>query len=118
MSAKKVLEAALRVLDHGNRWTIGSAARDRYGEPIESPTSLRAKSWCAIGAVEKGSQIENATIEQTRQAHYTLFNAVENDWSQEGSLRWSSVAAFNDDKSTTYEDIALLFKRAIHSLDD
>lgn len=113
MRIKKVLEAALMTLDNGQSWTKDTAARDGAGEPIQ-PTNRVAVSWCAMGAVEKGGVIVHASIETIRETHNVLYRTL----IRNPEVFWSSVPAFNDHKDTTYEDIALLFKKAIHSLDD
>lgn len=110
MKPSEILKSALELLDNGNAWTKGSEARDAYGEKVCS-TSPDAVSFCAVGALWKTESSEELGVgvkvelsENLKPVRQVLERLVPDG---------SPLPNFNDDPSTTFEDISLLFKKAI-----
>ena len=59
MTDREVLAAARELISDKNRWCQGSEAEDAAGRWI-LPSHLNAVRWCALGAVEKVSDISRA----------------------------------------------------------
>lgn len=58
---------------------------------------------CLVGAIHEGSVLSNLPIMSARMYLYTLLG--------------ESISAWNDDPQRTEEDVRLLLKRAIYSLE-
>lgn len=54
--ARKIVKSSKD--DSGKRWTTGTLARDRFGDPVD-PNSPSATCWCAQGAVIKANGADN-----------------------------------------------------------
>lgn len=81
------------LLDSPDKWTKDCTARDIKGDCV-TPTDINATCWCLLGAVHKvygdayAKRVENL-----------IWNYLD-----------GAISEFNDDPTTTYEDIIKLVK--------
>lgn len=87
-SASRVYE----LLDSPDKWIKGCMARDSKGNSVNS-TDINATCWCLLGAIRK---VYGASYAKRI---YLLWNYLGCD-----------IGEFNDDPTTTYEDIIKLVK--------
>lgn len=92
---QKTLVAALDQLKRGRRWIKGRYVRDIDGVPC----------YCALGAIYKASKngpVQNAAIDLVSTCVPERFG--------------TDLVRFNDNASTTYRQVAAVFRKAIKSL--
>jgi hypothetical protein len=99
------LVKAREIISSPNRWTQGFFAKDANGIAV-MPLAVQATCFCALGALRKaiGYSNENVFMDATRRLEETL---------KKERTYAHSLATYNDDPSTTYEDIKSLFDDAI-----
>ena len=111
---KDILIAAKKRISDPRRWTKGAWARDLNHVPCASSSS-EACSWCAIGAVAAAT----TKLHNRLDSPYSVLASAKAD----AMLKLAAftpvegicVAVFNDNESTTHEDIMKLFDKAIAS---
>jgi hypothetical protein len=101
----KVIEKAIELMDQ-YKWTQGSYARDKQENPEET-FSRYACSFCALGFLGR-ARYELKVVEGYERAAESLVEAA----LPEG---YFNIAGYNDDPSTTKEDILNLFRKANES---
>ena len=74
-SAIEILQHAKALLERPDRWCQGARARDIEGAPV-SPYSPRARSFCILGALERGSAAHEWDMDALREAHALVRNVV------------------------------------------
>jgi hypothetical protein len=94
MTAAEVLRAARARVEQG--WTRGGCAVDRNGDPVGA-TNDTAVCWCAFGAIMATD----------------LGVAGADAVAAFGRVISGNIVAFNDDPSTTKEDVLAAFDKAI-----
>src|SRR5579864_3211778 len=68
LRARRVIRAALRLLDRPGRWTRRALARDAGGREV-LPDDSRAVRWCVNGALlREGARIDKVTLQLRRGA--------------------------------------------------
>lgn len=114
----RLLQEALDVLDHGSKWIKGEFqgwVRDEEGDHVR-------EGYCSIGALRVAAQREGCSLDS---AYYNMaMGALWGALSEEDlwaivppRMSGDRIARFNDAGSTTWEDVALMFKKAINHLD-
>lgn len=108
---KDILENALNILDDESHWTKRSSARDADDRPVDV-ISEEAVSFCLIGAISRAIYYSSG-IPLYETAHYqvwdVILNAVRSKYPDHG------VSSFNDDPSTTLQDVHSILKVALAS---
>lgn len=119
----RVLDRAIELLEAG--WCQGHYAVRHSGVAV-NPVDVRADRFCGVGAINRASweavhPVRSGdlyahvvhTVERMLAPHYNRgfeSTLLPTGWSAAG------VIGFNDDSSTTKEDVILLFKRAREAL--
>ena len=115
MTAKELLIKARALIANPNHWTQTNFAHDTEGNSV-APSNEKACEWCALGAImniryenANGYAIEDKAIEMLSLTisdfdKYENFRGVNNE---------DIISSFNDDTSTTHEDVISMFDIAI-----
>jgi hypothetical protein len=109
---RAVIERMLDLIATEENWLKG-AAHTRLGD---------VDSWCLIGAkaqAEADLGLQAADLDTTRRrvvAAVSKYLNAQVEADTDG--RHNTMPAFNDDKATSYEDVRLWLKGALHKLDD
>lgn len=94
----KVLRQAKRILSKKSAWTRHCLAVDKFGLPV-LPTSSKAVAFCMLGAVSKAKH----DLGVGTSACSALYKVIPT----------GLVGTFNDNPSTTHEDVLRMFDKAI-----
>jgi hypothetical protein len=109
----RLLQEAFDLLDHGDKWIKGEFegwVKDEEGIPARY-------GYCSIGAVMVISRRMGACVGWI---YYQIaLTALGRSFGDDMPYRVAAdkVVRFNDSESTTWEDVALMFKKAINHLD-
>lgn len=98
---KQVLQLALRFVERPDGWTQGKYARGYFGLPCKVAGSW-AKSFCAVGAIQRAAWELSLGYGSTKNAEFVLEMALGRP-----IVRW------NDSRYTTKEHVIAAFKNAI-----
>lgn len=96
----EVINRALEILNNGVSWTKESYARGSQGFEV-GYSSEAAVSFCSYGAVYRAAK-------ELGVDSYLAIDVIRRHCPSAVGL-----AFFNDDESTTFEDVALMFNNAI-----
>lgn len=97
-TVKQLLKRARKILAKPERWTKGTYARDRYGEPVSLFYSV-AESFCLLGALER-ADTDNGTMYLAGRDFLNAFLG-------------GNAHTFNDRRTTEHRDILGLLDGAI-----
>lgn len=101
-------------------------------EPVD-PRSPFATSWCAQGAVIRSMCLlalrnfdKSPDIDLLQHTLRYVSNFIPEDWVDEmkeanphvDPSGFQNIVRYNDQESTTFEDVRLCFKKALHSFED
>lgn len=104
---RDVIDHALNLLQHPNRWCQGDYALTDDGTPCE-PTAPEARQWCLLGAIERGAAAygldHRPAIAFLRHAAYP-------------GQRGAKIADWNDDPERTHSQVITLLRNARDSLE-
>lgn len=116
-----ILRMAKHLINRG--WCQGASARDEDGEKLDYATHDNAVTWCATGALSKAADMLVKSVPPATHlvALTTVFEMTtaylsEPEWRGEGGM-FPSVIEYNDMKTTTKQDIHVLFNKAISALE-
>ena len=116
--AAHLLTEARALIERG--WTQGASARDKNGDVV-SVASVRAVCWCPLGAIRSVTRgLDNAAVlDQNLRARFTLACPVYiNHSASYSGAAWFSIAAWNDEHTTTQDDVLSAFTKAIHDAEE
>ena len=107
----QVLEMARTAIEQG--WTTGHAARDAFGRAC-SPHQAVAKSYCALGAIEKASNMNlNYWDDYPREAKGACRLLIKSSEEGEHSPLPNAITCYNDRFIENQEQALAWFDRAI-----
>ena len=112
VSPADVLEYVLdEVLTSDERWCQGSLGIDGLGERLHSGQIHDAAQVCIYGAIEK-ARVENGwnRLGLLGEVDFVIAAAISDHEGSDPSF--VSIPRFNDDPSTTFEDVRLVLKDA------
>jgi hypothetical protein len=96
-----ILKRIRHLLSDPARWTRGEMARSMFGAPTD-PAGPNATCWCVMGAIHhetKDDPFLSGSVYQILRVQ----------------LQGRAVSEFNDDPTTTHDDLILLIDKAIES---
>lgn len=99
--AKKLelLEAALKLMDNGRRWTKGARRKERNAQG-----TYVGSAYCMLGSLDEASSQLKVNGDAKDHAVRAL----------KPHLAGGSVPSFNDNKKTVWGNVAEVYKRAIN----
>lgn len=115
----KLLEMTRDILSGPDKWTKGTFARDTTGE-VADPSGPNAACFCIGGALLRARDIRIEQVNKLvpKDAYSEVWDQYDNAFNETvfflSALAGSaSVAAFNDDKGTTFADVDNLLDLAL-----
>ena len=117
-NVKPVLERALDLIADADHWAKDAEAYDDQDGPVH-PHDESAVKFCSIGAIFRACY-ELEAYSASKEVVRALGGYIHSTQGHDGwSHNWEDdIVAFNDDESTTHEDVVLTFKHAIHTLEE